>query len=158
MKLKHVKSILKFCLTSTVLLAFVGALPFVIYLYVLPYAVSNPKVINYAENIVEKAYPETKIEIKNPYLKTSLTPEVEFGVENLSIYTKKNPKILTVQNFDTSLSLKEILKKKNIIINMVEAESIFVDVNKLWHFRSLLKNKNLKNRSIPLIFFIRHWG
>ena len=95
-----IKTILKFCLTSTVLLAFIAALPFLIYLYVLPYAVSNPKVINYAQNIVEKAYPDTKLEIKTPYLKTSLSPEVKFGVEELSISTTKSPKIFIVENFD----------------------------------------------------------
>lgn len=125
-----IKTILKFCLTSTVLLAFIAALPFLIYLYVLPYAVSNPKVINYAQNIVEKAYPDTKLEIKTPYLKTSLSPEVKFGVEELSISTTKSPKIFIVENFDTDLSLKEIIKKKNVIINFVDADSIFVDVNK----------------------------
>lgn len=130
MKIKYLKNIVKFLIISTVLLAFIASLPFVLYLYVLPNVVSNPKAINYVKNIVEKAYPDTVLDIKNPHLKTSLSPYLNFGVEDFRISTKNSPKIFIVQKFDTDISLKEILKKKNIIINSVSADNIFIDVNK----------------------------
>ena len=60
---RRVNSIVTFIVVTTVFLALLASLPFVLYLKVLPWAVSNPKVINYAENIIEKAY-YTKVDIE----------------------------------------------------------------------------------------------
>ena len=104
------------------------AAPFVIYLKVLPYAVSCPKFISYVEKTVNK-YLDLDICIIHPELKTSLSPVIEFKVDEFSM-NKKGTSLLSVNKFDTVLSFKEIFDK-NIIIQKLGADYIFVDVNKL---------------------------
>ena len=60
------------------------AAPFVIYLKVLPYAVSCPKFISYVEKTVNK-YLDLDICIIHPELKTSLSPVIEFKVDEFQI-------------------------------------------------------------------------
>ena len=102
--------------------------PFVLYLKVLPYAVSHPTFISFAEKMVNK-YAELDVSIIHPELKTSLSPVIEFKVEELSV-SKKGASLLSVNNFDTIISFKEIFDK-NIIIQKLGADYIFADINKL---------------------------
>ena len=106
----------------------VGYLPFGLYLNVLPWAVSNPKVIDYAENYLAQNL-GLDLQIKNPQLKTSLSPDIEFFVDDLSL-KKDNIDIFKLDNFDTVISFKEIFQK-NIIVKKLGADNIFADVNKL---------------------------
>ena len=55
MEKKRIKSSIKI-LTGTLTIAAILSAPFFLYLKVLPWAVSNDKVINYIENIAQKAY------------------------------------------------------------------------------------------------------
>lgn len=130
MKQKQINSVIKFLVITSVFVVVLASLPVVLYLKVLPWAVSNQKVINYVENVVQKAY-SVNIDIQKPYVKTGLTPDVQFGFDNFRIYTAENPEVLAINNFDLDLSLKEIFKKKNIIINSVKLDNISVDVNKV---------------------------
>ena len=130
-------------ITSLVVVA--GALataPFVLYLKVLPWAVSNPQVINYAEKMANK-YLDLDIEIAQPKLTTSLSPVIEFKVKDLSI-SKKSEKLLSVNNFDTKISFKEIFDK-NIIIQKLGADNIFADVNKLMALSQPKKEEQKKS-------------
>lgn len=102
--------------------------PFALYLKVLPYAVSHPTFIRFAEKMVNK-YAELDVSIIHPELKTSLSPVIEFKVEELSV-SKKGASLLSVNNFDTIISFKEIFDK-NIIIQKLGADYIFADINKL---------------------------
>lgn len=102
--------------------------PFALYLKVLPYAVSHPTFISFAEKMVNK-YAELDVSIIHPELKTSLSPVIEFKVEELSV-SKKGASLLSVNNFDTIISFKEIFDK-NIIIQKLGADYIFADINKL---------------------------
>lgn len=130
MKKGRVFSIIKFITVSLVFLAVIAALPCVLYLKVLPWAVSNRKVISYAENVIEKAY-SIDVDIKNPYLKTGLTPEIQLGVEEFKIADSKNPEILSVKNLDLDFSLKDIFRRKTVIINSVSLDNFYADVNKV---------------------------
>ena len=105
-----------------------GCLPFVLYLNVLPWAVSNPKMINWTENYLAKNM-GLDLQIKNPKLKTSLSSDIEFFVDDLSL-KKENIDIFKLDNFETIISVKEIFQK-NIIIKKLGADNIFADVNKL---------------------------
>ena len=105
-----------------------GCLPFVFYLNVLPWAVSNPKMINWTENYLAKNM-GLDLQIKNPKLKTSLSSDIEFFVDDLSL-KKENIDIFKLDNFETIISVKEIFQK-NIIIKKLGADNIFADVNKL---------------------------
>ena len=87
--------------------------PFVVYLKVLPAAVSNHKFINFVEKQLENSI-GLKADIKNPVLKTSLRPEIEFKVDRIDL-TGKTGHLFEADNFDIILSFKEIFAK-NIII------------------------------------------
>lgn len=102
--------------------------PFALYLKVLPYAVSHPTFISFAEKMVNK-YAELDVSIIHPELKTSLSPVIEFKVDELSV-SKKGASLLSVNNFDTIISFKEIFDK-NIVIQKLGADYIFADINKL---------------------------
>ncbi len=105
-----------------------GYIPFALYLNVLPWAVSNPQTISF----VEKTLKDTMgldLNIKNPVLKTSLSPDIEFKVDELSL-VNKGANLLQVNNFDTAISFKEIFDK-NIVIQKLGADYIFADINKL---------------------------
>lgn len=116
-------------ITSLVVVAgMLAATPFVVYLKVLPCAVSQPKFISFVEKTVNK-YAGLDIEIIHPELKTSLSPVIEFKVDELSV-SKKGANLLSVNKFDTVISFKEIFDK-NIIIQKLGADYIFADVNKL---------------------------
>lgn len=108
--------------------AVIVSAPFILYLKVLPWAVSNPKVIDFVqESLKEQAGLE--LNIKAPVLKTALSPDLSFKVEELSLYKDSNA-LLAVQNFDTSISFAKIFKH-TIIVKKLGADDIYADVNKL---------------------------
>lgn len=108
--------------------AVLAAVPFVVYLKVLPAAVSNPRVISFVEKNVNKfAYIDLKI--KNPRLKTELSPVVGFFAEGIDI-SRNNVRIFSAQNIDTAFSFKDIFKK-SIIVNKLGLDYIYADVNGL---------------------------
>jgi len=124
-KAKSIFTFLSVTLCFTILLTMLSA---ALYLKGLPYAVSNPKVISYVENIAKKSL-NVDIDIKNPVLKTELSPNIYFSVENVKI-SDKNKHLLDIKNFSTRVLLSEILKK-NIIIKNADLEYIYADVNAL---------------------------
>ena len=110
-----------------------------LYLKVLPYAVSNEKVIKFVENKV-KEYTNADLQIKNPVLITNLSPEIGFSIDNIKL-TKDKINILDLNKFKTELSFSKVLSK-TLIIKKLVAESIYVDVNSV---QSLIpKNENKK--------------
>ena len=104
------------------------ATPFVFYLKVLPYAVSNPKVIRYVENFSKKSF-GVDLTVENPVMVTELSPNIRFSVKNITL-KKRGKLLLSLKNFDSAYSFEEILKK-NFIITKLVADGIFVDVNRL---------------------------
>ncbi len=122
----------------------IAATPFVLYLKVLPAAVSNPKIIKYVENTAEK-YAKVDLNIEQPVLKTNLSPVIDFKVKTI-LLTKNNKKLLELENLNTSVSFAEILKK-NIIINRITAKYIFADVNRLTELVPQQKEQKTKQES-----------
>ena len=105
-----------------------AAAPFVIYLKILPSAVSNKHVISFVEKTLYDVA-GLKLDIKNPVLKTSFEPEIAFKVDELTL-SNKGASLLAVENFDTEISFKEIFDK-NIIVKKLGADYIFADINNL---------------------------
>ena len=99
-----------------------------VYLKLLPAVVRNQNVIQYVENSVNK-YTELNLNIENPDLKTSFSQGIEFKVQKIKL-TNGTEVLLETENFDTSISFAEILKK-NIIVNKFGADNLYVDANKL---------------------------
>ncbi len=115
--------------------------PFVVYLKVLPYAVSQPKFISFLEKTINK-YADLDVTIIHPELTTSLSPVIEFKVDELSV-SQKGASLLSVNKFDTLISFKEIFDK-NIVIQKLGADYIFADVNKLMSLSQPKKEEQKK--------------
>ena len=90
---KSAKNILTFFTVMVILAGIFVAAAVAVYLKVLPWAVSNPKVLSYVEDISSKAL-GTDVRIENPILKTSLTPMLYFGVGKVNL-SDKNGKVLS---------------------------------------------------------------
>ncbi len=67
------------------------------YIKGLPYLVSHPKSIKYAQNIANK-YTGAKLIIKKPVLHTELSPTIDFGVKQVYL-EKDGNKLLDLNNF-----------------------------------------------------------
>lgn len=127
MSTKRVKSVVKFLSIVFTFALILGALPFVLYLKVLPWAISNPRVIKYVEDVSSKTL-GADVKISNPSLKTSISPNINFKVDEIKL-TGKNKKLLAdIDKLNADISLKEI-PKKNIILNKVALNNVFIDVN-----------------------------
>jgi len=122
------KKIIKLLTGLTITAGIIIGVPAALYLKVLPAAVSNPKVINLIQNTAKKQA-NIDLEIKNPVLKTSLSPVINFNVEQI-VLSKENNTLLETQNFKSELSFAEIFNK-NLVVNKLTAKYIFADVNKL---------------------------
>ena len=127
MEKKRIKSSIKI-LTGTLATAATLSAPFFLYLKVLPWAVSNDKVIHYVENIVQKAY-YIDLDIKKPILKTSLSPNLSFSVDKISATSNKNS-LVDINKLDINISLAQLLKKK-IILKKATIDYFYADVNKI---------------------------
>lgn len=109
-------------------MAILAALPFVIYLKVLPWAVSNPKVIDYVETTAAKAL-GVDVYIEQPVLKTSLSSNLSFGVKKVNL-SQKNKRLVNLENFDTTISLSKVFDK-NITLKNVNLSYLYIDTNKV---------------------------
>ena len=124
--------------------AVIAALGAVTYLKVLPAVVSDPGVINFVEKKVAK-FTNLDIEIKNPVLKTALSPELAFKTEKIKL-SKNDLEIFAVENLDTEISFKDIFKKR-IILNKFGLDYVFADVNELMSLVPQQKEQKPKQES-----------
>ena len=112
------------------------------YIKGLPYIVSHPKTIKYAQDIANK-YTGAKLTIKNPVLHTEFSPSIDFGVKQVYL-EKDGKKLLDLNNFKASISLKKILSK-NIIINKLVAESIYANIDEIQKIIPQTEKKETKS-------------
>ncbi len=124
----RLKTFLTFCSITGLFVVLLAGLTLLVYLKVLPWAVSSPKVISYVKEIAQKAY-YVDIDLENPSLKTELSPNIAFGVDKLIV--KSNTKrIFDVENFALNFSLSEVFNKK-IILEKASVNYIFADTSKI---------------------------
>ena len=121
-----------------------------LYLKGLPYAVSHPKVIEYAQNTAKK-YVGADLLIENPMLHTELSPNIEFKVARVYL-SKDNKKLLELNDFSTALSFKEILAKRLIIKKLV-AVGIYADVNGILKLVPQQQEDNKDKKMIGFLIF-----
>ncbi len=114
-------------ISISVLVVLAGAM-LGVYLKFLPAVVSNKHVINFVEKTLYNIA-GLELNIKNPVLKTELSPVISFKVDEMTLFNNKDH-LLAVENFDTTVSFKEIFSK-NIIIKKLGADYIFADINNL---------------------------
>ena len=121
---KNIKVLIILLICAVILFS----IPIFVYLFVIPFAVSNKNVINYIQDTVKNSI-DAELILEEPILKTSLNSDIAFKTNNIAL-KKDNEIILNIKKLDTSISLKKILQKQ-IILNKVGADDIFADVNKL---------------------------
>ena len=122
------KKSIKILISLVVLFVISLALLAGIYLKVLPGAVSNKHMISLVQRSLHKAA-GLDLTVKNPVLKTALSPDVSFSVDELSLLKKKET-LLSVKKFDAAISFEEIFQKR-IVVDRLGADYIFADLNKL---------------------------
>lgn len=122
-------------LTATVLIS----APFALYLSVIPAIIQSPKTSEFISKTVKKEL-GLDLNIKDVRLKTSLSPEINFSIKDLSL-KKEDEKLVKLENFDTQISLSDIFKKQ-IKINKLGADLILVDADSL--INALPKNDSDK--------------
>ena len=98
------------------------------WIFILPFMVSNVKLVSYVENIAEKNL-GTQIEIVDPKLSTSLSPKMGFKLKKLKI-THGQECVADIVNLDFEFSFSKVFSKR-IVINKLGADFIYIDVNKL---------------------------
>lgn len=104
------------------------ALPVIIYTTVLPAVVSNQHALNFFREKVNK-FTGFDLQIQNPVLKTGFSPIIEFKTDSFQL-SKNDAIISSGQNFQTVISIKEILNKK-IILKKFGVDYFFADVNQI---------------------------
>ncbi len=128
MNFEKLKFIFKFfAVIVVVVVLFVGS-SLGLYLKVLPMAVSDKKVIQYVENLFQKAY-YLDVKIKNPVLKTEISPIIEFGVDEVIVKLNKQ-RLLEIDDFKINISLDKVFDKR-IVVNNVNLGYIYADINKI---------------------------
>ncbi len=126
--MRNLLKFLKISVFLLVLLCFFISIPFFIYLKVIPYAVSNDRLITLVEKNAAKTL-GIDVNIDSPVLKTGLNTNIDFKVKEISI-SKDKTNYFSLKNFDSSVSFAQVLEK-TIILNKLGADYIFADVNKL---------------------------
>ena len=120
------------------------------YLVLIPKIISNENFVNFVESRVEKEF-DANLEIVNPFLKTSLKPEIAVKFDKLKII-KDRTIILDNKNKDTKITFSEIFKKR-VIIEKLGADYIFADVNKLLSLFSTDSQSEQKKSDIFIDLF-----
>lgn len=134
---------------SFVLVAFLSF--FIFYIKILPFCVSNVKVIDCVENLAKK-YLKCEIEIEKPKLKTEFSSKIGFQVDSFLI-SQDNKNIFSLENLNTEFTIKEILKKK-IIVNRFELDYIYADINKVQElFSPKVKDEKKEQQQIEFDFY-----
>ena len=125
------------------------------YLYTLPKLVSSAWLNKVAVKEATE-FLKADLSIKNPKLTTSLSPNVGFTLEELTL-TKNNKQILALNNLDTELSFKDIWAKR-IIVKKLLADNIFVNASDLMAILPQQEQKEEKPSEFNLDLFSTIFG
>ena len=125
------------------------------YLYTLPKLVSSAWLNKVAVKEVTE-FLKADLSIKNPKLATSLSPNIGFTLEELTL-TKNNKQILALNNLDTEFSFKDILAKR-IIVKKLLADNIFVNASDLMAILPQQEQKEEKPSELNLDLFSTIFG
>ena len=134
----------------TIFAAILISIPFILYLKVLPYAVSNKDVQNYVVKTV-KDVTGADLKIENPELITILAPSLSFKTDKIAL-TKKQEKLLEIDKLHINLSFADILRHK-IELKKVGMDYVFADVNKLMALMPQQEKKEQKKSDWTIGWF-----
>lgn len=125
------KNCIKFIKILSVLLcitAVLAGIVILLYLKVLPAVVSNEKTVDYVKEFVKEST-GAQLVVEEPKLRTSLTPQLGFGIKKL-LLTKDKKELLTLENLDTEVSFTKILEK-TVVLKKINIGYFFADANGL---------------------------
>lgn len=122
----------------------------VLYKFIIPSIVSNPKTAEFTAKQIERII-NSDVKIVNMKLKTG--KEFAFTVDSFEIFKDKN-RILYLKNIDILLSFEDIFHKK-IIAKKILAEEIFAQADKLQEIIPKTEKKKEKKPS-PVEFDMRN--
>lgn len=125
------KNCIKFIKVLSVLLcitAVLAGIVILLYLKVLPAIVSNEKTVDYVKEFVKEST-GAQLVVEEPKLRTSLTPQLGFGIKKL-LLTKDKKELLTLENLDTEVSFVKILEK-TVVLKKINIGYFFADANGL---------------------------
>ena len=125
------------------------------YLYTLPKLVSSAWLNKVAVKEATE-FLKADLSIKTPKLTTSLSPNVGFTLEELTL-TKNNKQILVLNNLDTEFSFKDIWAKR-IIVKKLFADNIFVNASDLMAILPKQEQKEEKPSEFNLDLFSTIFG
>lgn len=125
------------------------------YLYTLPKLVSSAWLNKVAVKEATE-FLKADLSIKNPKLATSLSPNIGFTLEELTL-TKNNKQILALNNLDTEFSFKDIWAKR-IIVKKLLADNIFVNASDLMAILPQQEQKEEKPSELNLDLFSTIFG
>lgn len=125
------------------------------YLYTLPKLVSSAWLNKVAVKEATE-FLKADLSIKNPKLATSLSPNIGFTLEELTL-TKNNKQILALNNLDTEFSFKDIWAKR-IIVKKLLADNIFVNASDLMAILPQQEHKEEKPSELNLDLFSTIFG
>ena len=118
----------KFLISIFIILIFIISAILWLYLVGLNKILNSTYAVNYIKNTVKQTL-NLDIEIKNPSIKTYLSPEMELGVDYLSL-KKDQIELVNLVDFDLAFSFKDIFKKQ-IKINQLKAKTLIIKADKL---------------------------
>ncbi len=118
----------------------------ILYKWGLPAIVSNQNVINFVTE-KSKKFLGIDVKIENPKLKTGIN--ISFTIGNFSV-NKNGKNILSLNDIDTLISLKELYKKR-IIVKKILAKNIYIDGYELE--KILPKSEKKKETKKSPVFF-----
>ena len=121
-----------------------------IYFKVLPWAVSNEKVISFSEDIVNN-YTNLYVDIEKPILVTKNFPKIEFKVVSISL-NKSADRLLSVKDLDSQIDIQNILKK-SIIVDRFGADILFIDADKIMKLFPAAEEKKETKSSFDIDLF-----
>ena len=125
------------------------------YLYTLPKLVSSAWLNKVAVKEATE-FLKADLSIKNPKLTTSLSPNIGFTLEELTL-TKNNKQILVLNNLDTEFSFKDIWARR-IIVKKLLADNIFVNTSDLLAILPQQEQKEEKPSELNLDLFSTIFG
>ena len=132
-KITIITSIL-FGILITILMSF--------YILILPKIIKSEFMISKI-NKIAKNLADVEIEILNPNLKTKLSSQIDFSIDDLKI-KHDNEIILKVEQFDSSFSLNKLFSKR-IKINKLTLKEIFLNSDEL--IKLIPNQKSKKDKS-----------
>lgn len=137
---------LKISIIISSIIAIFVALILSLYLVILPKIITMPNLWVFVNDMVKKSC-DAELVVSNPYLKTSLKPEIDFNIDGLTLI-KNGDTLLNVQNLQTEINFAKICKKE-IKLKKFGVDDLYVDINKLQNLK-IEEGEKTEQKPIPV--------